>query len=141
MKKNIALVAHDACKEKLMTFVKENLNFYKRQNLYATNTTGTLLENDFDLSVTKLLSGPYGGDQQIGALIAEKKIDSVLFFWDPLSAHPHEDDVKALLRIATLWNVPVACNEATARLMVTPVLQNYANETIKPIYYNETAIF
>lgn len=138
MEQYMALIAHDACKVRMIEFVKENLNFFKEYNLCATGTTGKLLEHNLNLSVRKLQSGPYGGDQQIGALIAEGKIKSMFFFWDPLSAHPHESDVKALLRLATLWNVPMACNEATARYIITS--KNIITKNIKPIYFASSAV-
>jgi len=120
--RNIALVAHDNQKEELLDWCKKNRGLLSRHNLFATGTTGALLADCLDLPVHRFLSGPLGGDQQIGAAIAEGKIDILVFFWDPLEPQPHDPDVKALLRIATLWNAGIAVNRTTADMLITSTL-------------------
>lgn len=114
IKKRIALIAHDHKKDDLVEWALFNKLRLAECDLYATSTTGGLVEQALELNVTRLQSGPFGGDQQIGALIAEGRIDALIFFWDPLHPLPHDQDIKALLRVAVLWNIPVACNRASA---------------------------
>jgi methylglyoxal synthase len=120
----IALIAHDNKKQDLVEWARFNLTTLRRHHLVATGTTGGLLERELGLEIEKLRSGPLGGDQQIGARIVEAGIDLVVFFWDPLEPHPHDVDVKALLRIAVVYDVPMACNRSTADFMISsPLMQ------------------
>jgi len=130
----IGLVAHDNKKGDLVEWARYNIAFLARHNLWATGTTGTLLEHELDLPVEKLQSGPLGGDQQLGALIAEGRIDFLVFFSDPLEPQPHDPDVKALLRLAVVWNIPIACNRASADLMVSSPLLEGTYERTLPDY-------
>jgi methylglyoxal synthase len=120
--KRIALVAHDHKKKDLIEWAEYNRKVLSLHELVATGTTGTLLEQKLDLPVRKFYSGPLGGDQQIGAMIAEEKIDFIVFFWDPMEAQPHDSDVKALLRLAVAWNILIACNRTTADFILTSIL-------------------
>lgn len=120
--KRIALIAHDNCKADLVDWARYNRGTLADHELYATGTTGAILSSELDLEVTRFLSGPLGGDQQVGAAIVEGRIDFVIFFWDPLEPHPHDVDVKALLRIAVVYNVPIACNRSTADFMLSSPL-------------------
>jgi len=121
-RKRIALIAHDNCKSGLLDWARYNRGTLADHELFATGTTGALLNGELGLTVTRFLSGPLGGDQQVGAGIAEGRIDFVIFFWDPLEPHPHDVDVKALLRIAVVYNVPIACNRATADFLLSSPL-------------------
>lgn len=118
MKKTIALIAHDNLKSTMVDWVLSNKHIIEKFNLWATGTTGKRISEASGLEVHCLKSGPLGGDQQIGAGIAEGKVDAVIFFWDPLAPHPHDVDVKALLRIAVVYDIPMACNKASAELMI-----------------------
>jgi len=116
--KNVVLIAHDSRKKDLLEWVKFNREVLREHRLFATGTTGSLVEAQAGLPVTRFKSGPLGGDQQVGAKIAEGDLDVMIFFWDPLEPQPHDPDVKALLRIAVLYNIPTACNRATADFIV-----------------------
>ncbi|MGA9750309.1 MAG: methylglyoxal synthase [Acidobacteriota bacterium] len=135
-RKRIALVAHDNKKRDLLEWARYNRDLLAEHDLYATGTTGARLEETLQIPVVKLQSGPLGGDQQVGAKIAEGQIDFVIFFWDPLEAQPHDPDVKALLRIAVVWNVPVACNRASADFMISSPLMVSRYERSVPDYSN-----
>lgn len=134
--KRIALVAHDHKKKDLLEWAEYNKGSLARHDLCATGTTGSMVEDALGIPVTKLKSGPLGGDQQIGARIAEGLIDLVIFFWDPLEPQPHDPDVKALLRIAVVWNIPVACNRATADFLISSPLMTSTYERILPDFEN-----
>jgi methylglyoxal synthase len=121
-RKRVALVAHDNCKADLLDWARYNRDTLAVHELHATGTTGRLLADELGLSVALFLSGPLGGDLQVGAAIVEGRIDFVVFFWDPLEPQPHDVDVKALLRIAVVHNVPIACNRATADFLLTSPL-------------------
>ena len=118
MKKCLALIAHDNLKTKLADWATHNKDKLALFDLCATNSTGTLVEEKTQLPVHKYKSGPLGGDQQIGGAIAEGKIHAVVFFWDPLAPHPHDVDVKALLRIAAVYDIPMACNLSSANILI-----------------------
>jgi len=124
LKKRIALVAHDHKKADLIEWAIYNRSVLTRHELVSTGTTGRLIQEHLNYPVRKLLSGPLGGDQQIGALIAEGMLDIIIFFWDPMEQQPHDSDVKALLRLAVTWNILIACNRTTADFVLTSVLMN-----------------
>ena len=132
--KKIALVAHDDKKRDLLEWAKYNKLLLAQHDLYATGTTGKLLEQELGVEVNKLQSGPLGGDQQIGAKISEGELDLLIFFWDPLASQAHDTDVKALLRIAVVWNIPVACNRASADFMISSPLMSGTYERLLPDY-------
>jgi methylglyoxal synthase len=133
-RKRIALIAHDHKKADLVEWATHNKDALRRHYLSATGTTGTMLEKVVDAPVHKYLSGPLGGDQQIGAAIAEGKIDVVIFFWDPMEALPHDPDIKALLRLGAAWNIPMACDRSSADFMMTSPLMHEEYEIILPDY-------
>jgi len=121
-RKKIALIAHDNKKADLIDWVKFNKGTLLRHDLFATGTTGKMLEKELECQVTVFESGPLGGDQQIGSRIAEGYIDFLIFFWDPLEPLPHDPDIKALLRVAAVWNIPVACNRTSADFLISSPL-------------------
>jgi methylglyoxal synthase len=133
-KRTIALVAHDSKKHELLAWARFNRDLLAGHELYATGTTGRLLESELELNVECFQSGPLGGDQQIGSRIAEGTIDCLVFFWDPLESQPHDPDVRALLRIAVVWNVPIACNRASADFMISSPLMQAEYERVLPDY-------
>jgi methylglyoxal synthase len=137
-RKRIALVAHDNMKGALIEWAVYNKNTLAKHRLYATGTTGNLLEAALDQSITKFLSGPLGGDQQVGSKISEGKLDVLIFFWDPMEAQPHDPDIKALLRVAVTWNIPIACDRATADFILTSPLMHQDYETELPDYSSYT---
>lgn len=129
-KKNIALIAHDNRKQDLLEWVKYNKGSLEKHNLFATGTTGLLVNEEVGIEVTRFKSGPLGGDQQVGAKIADNAIDFLIFLWDPMEPHPHDPDVKALLRLSVVWNIPVACNRATADFLISSPLMNEEYERL-----------
>lgn len=133
-RKKIALVAHDHKKADLMEWALHNQAALAKHELFATGTTGKLLEEALDRPVKKLLSGPLGGDQQVGAMIANGEIDMMFFFWDPMEAQPHDSDVRALLRLCVAWNIPMACDRATADFIMTSPFMHGEYESALPNY-------
>jgi methylglyoxal synthase len=129
-RKRLALIAHDNCKSGLIDWARYNRGTLAQHELFATGTTGSLISSELGLRVTPFLSGPLGGDQQVGAAVAEGRLDFVIFFWDPLAPHPHDVDVKALLRIAVVYNVPIACNRSTADFILSSPLMDRAYSPI-----------
>ncbi len=132
--KKIALVAHDNKKQDLMEWAKYNRVLLTHHEVYATGTTGEMLERELGFEIIKLQSGPLGGDQQIGAKIVGNEIDFLIFFWDPLEPMPHDPDVKALLRMAVVWNIPIACNRASADFMISSPLMDGEYNRLVPDY-------
>lgn len=132
--KRIALVAHDNKKKDLLEWARYNRELLARHTLYATGTTGITLESELGLEVIKLQSGPLGGDQQVGAMIVENEVDFLIFFWDPLEPMPHDPDVKALLRMAVVWNIPIACNRASADFIISSPLMAEEYDRLLPDY-------
>jgi methylglyoxal synthase len=130
--KNVALIAHDNRKRDLLEWAAFNKPVLAAHNLYATGTTGRLLERELGLEVTKFHSGPLGGDQQVGAKIADGELDVLVFFWDPLEPQPHDPDVKALLRIAVLWDIAVACNRTSADFVISSPLMSGSLQRRRP---------
>jgi methylglyoxal synthase len=130
-RKRIALVAHDNRKQDLLEWARYNRGTLSKHVLFATGTTGKMIADKLGLEVTRLLSGPLGGDQQIGAMISDGTLDFMIFFWDPLEPQPHDPDVKALLRIAVLYNVPTACNRSTADFLISSPLMSEEYERIQ----------
>src|SRR5437773_9879676 len=137
--KRIALVAHDHKKKDLLEWTRFNRMILAQHAIYATGTTGKLLEQELGIEINKLQSGPLGGDQQIGAKIAAGEIDLLIFFWDPLTLQPHDADVRALLRIAVVWNIRVACNRASADFMIASPLMSSTYQRYAPDYYSYAA--
>jgi methylglyoxal synthase len=131
-RKRIALIAHDNLKKDILEWARYNLSRLKRHELYGTGTTGGMIAAELGLTVHRFRSGPLGGDQQVGAGVAEGRIDFIIFFWDPLAPHPHDVDVKALLRIAVVYNVPIACNRATADFLLSSHLMDEEYERRLP---------
>ena len=135
MQKTLALVAHDHKKQELLEWASNHQAVLSKHKLVATGTTGGRIQQALGLDVHRFKSGPLGGDQQIGALIAESKLDCLIFFWDPLNPAPHDPDVKALLRLCSVWNLPVACNLATADMLISsPLFDSAAYQRSIPAY-------
>ncbi len=132
--KKIALVAHDNKKRDLVEWAKFNRDLLAHHKVYATGSTGKVLEQELGFHIRKLQSGPLGGDQQIGAKIVDGEIDFLIFFWDPLEPMPHDPDVKALLRMAVVWNIPIACNRASADFMISSPLMDGKYDRLVPDY-------
>jgi len=132
--KKIGLVAHDNKKRDLLEWAKFNRDLLALHEVYATGTTGEILRRELGFAVTSLQSGPLGGDQQIGAKIVDNQIDFLIFFWDPLEPMPHDPDVKALLRMAVVWNIPIACNRASADFMISSPLMQSTYDRLVPDY-------
>jgi len=136
--KKIALVAHDNKKRDLVEWAKFNRDLLAHHQVFATGTTGIILEQELGFKIEKLKSGPLGGDQQIGSKIVENEIDFLIFFWDPLEPMPHDPDVKALLRMAVVWNIPIACNRASADFMISSPLMDGEYSRLVPDYETYT---
>lgn len=130
---SLALIAHDSQKATILAWSQRHLESLKKFHLLTTGTTGRILEEKLALTVERYQSGPLGGDQQIGAAIVEGRVQGIIFFWDPLSTQPHDPDVRALLRLATLWNIPMACNEASADFIIASPLWQKGYSARAPI--------
>jgi methylglyoxal synthase len=133
-KKRIALVAHDNMKDEMLEWAKAHRNELSKHTLVGTGTTGRIVAEHTGLEVERLKSGPLGGDQQLGGRIAEGRVDIMVFFWDPLEPQPHDPDIKALLRIAAVWNIPVACNRASADFIISSPLISQVYQRRVPEY-------
>ena len=129
-KKRIAMIAHDNKKEAMLAWARYNRELLAKHKLYATGTTGRILSEELELEIHRFASGPLGGDQQVGAKIVDGEIDFIIFFWDPLEPQPHDVDVKALLRIAMVYNIPTACNRSTADFVISSALMDEEYERI-----------
>lgn len=141
-KLRIALVAHDQRKQDIMEWARHNAEVLAGHQLFATGTTGKVIGDNCRLTVHRLKSGPLGGDQQLGAMISNGELDILIFFWDPMTSQPHDVDVKALLRMAVLYNIPTACNRSTADFIIssilfhdacTPIMKDYSQKISQPI--------
>ena len=137
--KKIALVAHDNKKRDLLEWAKFNRDLLAHHQIFATGTTGRVLERELGFRIESFRSGPLGGDQQIGAKIVNNEIDFLIFFWDPLEPMPHDPDVKALLRMAVVWNIPIACNRSSADFMISSPLMDGEYDRLIPDYENYNA--
>jgi len=135
--KTIALIAHDHKKEELVNWVKNHSDKLSKHKLIATGTTGSLIEQYLmNVSIERVMSGPLGGDQQLGSMIATQQIDMVIFFWDPMHAQPHDSDVKALLRLCAVWNTPMACDSSTADFLISSPFMETEYKVNVPDYKN-----
>jgi len=133
-KKRIVLIAHDNKKKELAEWVADNKEALSKHELYATGTTGKMVEDIAHTAVAKLMSGPLGGDQQVGSMLAQGLLDIMIFFWDPMESQAHDSDVKALLRLGAVWNIPLACDRATADFIITSPFMNTEYDVIMPDY-------
>ena len=134
--KTIALIAHDHKKDELINWVKKHKDILSQHKLIATGTTGKLIENHLGVEVKRVMSGPLGGDQQLGAMIAEGEIDIVIFFWDPMEAQPHDSDVKAFLRLCVVWNTVMACDSSTEDFIISSPFMGTNYQVEAPDYSN-----